>query len=112
MNPFTDETEMKNLAISLLLELSKGPQLCQLIGKTQNSIPLLISMLSDPHAEKSKEVLINWSGVNANIIEMAQMHYYDPLVNQLIYGTLLTNRYTNFNMHAHAPLTLTVFKFF
>lgn len=90
VNHLTDETEMKNLAVSLLLELSKAPQLCQLIGKTQNSIPLLISMLSGPHAEKSKEVLMNLSGVNANIIEMAQMHYYDPLVNQLIYGSVQT----------------------
>ena len=90
VNHLADETEMKNLAVSLLLELSKAPQLCQLIGKTQNSIPLLISMLSGPHAEKSKEVLINLSGVNSNIIEMAQMHYYDPLVNQLSYGSVQT----------------------
>lgn len=93
VNHLTCETEMKNLAISLLSELSKAPQLCQLIGKTQNSIPLLISMLSGPHAEKSKEILMNLSGVDANIIEMAEMHYYDPLVHQLTQGSVQTQSF-------------------
>ncbi|KAH9298123.1 hypothetical protein KI387_029805, partial [Taxus chinensis] len=88
VNHLTEESEMKTLAVELLLELSKDRQLCNLIGDTRNSIPLLVSMLSGPHAEKSREVLNNLSRVDSNIIEMAEVHYYDPLVNQLIQGSL------------------------
>ncbi|GLJ44292.1 hypothetical protein SUGI_0926970 [Cryptomeria japonica] len=93
VNYLTEETEMKSLAVSLLLELSKDHQLRNMIGETRNSIPLLVSMLSGPHAEKSREVLTNLSRVDANIIEMAEVHYYDPLVNQLIQGSLKTKMF-------------------
>eukprot|EP01018_Ginkgo_biloba_P003180 Gb_22324 [translate_table: standard] len=93
VNHLTEETGIKNLALSLLLELSKDLQLCRLIGETQNSIPFLVSMLSGPHAEKSREVLNNLSKVDGNIIAMAEVNYYDPLVSQLIQGSPTTKKF-------------------
>lgn len=83
------QVEERKLALELLLELSKSKVVCSLIGNSQGSILLLVSMLNSDDFEAAKnahELLENLSFLDQNVIEMAKANYLKPLLLKLSTG--------------------------
>lgn len=83
------QVEERKLALELLLQLSKSKIVCSLIGNSQGSILLLVSMLKGDDVEAAKnahELLENLSFLDQNVIEMAKANYLKPLLLKLSTG--------------------------
>ncbi|KAH7428602.1 hypothetical protein KP509_09G008100 [Ceratopteris richardii] len=80
-------------AVSLLLELSKEPSICERIGKVQGCILLLVTMLNcgnSDASEDAKKLLQNLASNNQNVVQMAEANYFKPLVHLLLKGPEMT----------------------
>lgn len=80
-------------AVALLLELSKDENLCEKISKAQGCILLLVTMSNSQNthaASDAKEILRLFSKSNENVKLMAEVNYFQPLVQCLDEGSVIT----------------------
>ncbi|KAK7381973.1 hypothetical protein VNO80_00568 [Phaseolus coccineus] len=82
-------TEVRKLAVALLLELSKYDLAREHIGKVQGCILLLVTMSSGDDNQAAKdatELLENLSYSDQNVIQMAKANYFKHLLQRLSTG--------------------------
>ncbi|PUZ78425.1 hypothetical protein GQ55_1G451500 [Panicum hallii var. hallii] len=87
-----DHVQERELAVSLLHELSKLDPICQRIGAVYGAILLLVGMGSsksdNPAAvEKAESTLRNLERYETNVKQMAENGRLQPLITKLIHGT-------------------------
>ncbi|RLN08862.1 U-box domain-containing protein 44-like [Panicum miliaceum] len=87
-----DHVQERELAVSLLHELSKLDPICQRIGAVYGAILLLVGMGSsksdNPAAvEKAESTLRNLERYDTNVKQMAENGRLQPLLTKLIHGT-------------------------
>lgn len=76
-------------ALGVLLELSSGEEIAEMIGNTKNCIPRLVSMLNhSPRdvVEKARELLQKLSFNTHFIVKMAGSGYFQPFIARFNQG--------------------------
>lgn len=79
----------KNLAVALLLELSKVDNIRDRIGKAQGAILLLVTISNSESAQVAKDardLLENLSFLDEYVVQMAKSNYFKPLIRRLSSG--------------------------
>ncbi|GLJ06920.1 hypothetical protein SUGI_0052500 [Cryptomeria japonica] len=79
-------------AVSLLLELSKSPSLCEKIGCVNGAILILVGMTSSKSenvvaVEKAEKTLENLEQCDKNVRQMAENGRLQPLITRLVGGS-------------------------
>ena len=80
-------------AVALLLELAKEERLCHQIAKAQGCILLLVTIANseNPHsAADGMQLLELFSKSDINVIFMAEVNYFKPLIQSLEKGLSLS----------------------
>lgn len=80
-------------AVTLLMELSKEESLCEMISKVQGCILLLVTLVNSEHtvaAMNAKYVLTSLAKDDNNIVLMAEVNYFKPLLECLEKGSQST----------------------
>lgn len=75
------EAEPEGLVI--LLELSENEEFAEMIGKTKDSIPTLVSLLQNSNPDISEKALNVLGNLSCNIdfvIKMAEAGYFEPFL--------------------------------
>lgn len=80
-------------AVALLLELSKEEGLCEMISKVQGCILLLVTLANSDNtiaAMNAKDVLTSLATDDNNVVLMAEVNYFKPLLECLEKGSQST----------------------
>lgn len=79
----------RNLAVALLLELSKSDLVRECIGNVKGCIILLVTMSNtddNQAARDARELLQNLSFTDQNVVLMAETYYFKHLLERLSSG--------------------------
>lgn len=81
--------EESKLAVALLLELSKNNMVRDRIGKVQGCILILVTILTNENtqaARDAKDLLEILSFDDQNVVQMAKVNYFKPLLQRITSG--------------------------